>query len=678
MWASGDLVHIYTYRATAQNEKIDVENRVVVEYKDYFIQADRAVYLKNKQIVKLYGNILLIQSDKSIHLSNYALLDLLNDTVLATPYFSSEYASSVWMAGSAFESDKNVTKVKHSFISSCDTRCSDWKIGFNRGYYYKNRKWVNLYGVRLYLNDIPIIYLPYIGFSTQKKRQTGLLRPSFGISKNEGFTYIQPIYFAPQNWWDLEFDPQIRTKRGKGLYTTLRFVDAFDAYGIVRTGGFYEDSDYFAGQKLKNSKHYGTEIFYKREYIFNNAKTHDYDSLYAHLQFYNDIDYFNLQKNDDTLTSYDSLTVSRLNYVNFTDLYSYRIYFKYFKDNLKLDNDDTLQQLPSINIHRFETPVFNKYFTYMFDFNMNNYYRKKGLKAVEYQFSLPFSFRYKLFDDYLGVSISEKLFGNYAFYSGKDLQTGSRNENSYIFRNTHNIALFSDLVKEYDDFIHYLQLQASLNIPSYEKTGGNEADFINIEEQSKNLELSLRQFFFDGNGKQRLYHILTQPIYYDESDKVKDLENEFGINLFPNIDFNTDIFFSYKYHTVSSVVSTLSYDGERYTLYLSHYYKDCKDNNADSNYVHANITRRLSKKYKLFATIDYDLQRSFYNRWSFGFYINKKCWDLKIGFKKEHIPILTSSGINAYLSDTLFFRFNLYPLGGISKSFTQTTLQGTL
>jgi len=126
------------------------------------------------------------------------------------------------------------------------------------------------------------------------------------------------------------------------------------------------------------------------------------------------------------------------------------------------------------------------------------------------------------------------------------------------------------------------------------------------------------------------------------------------------------------------VVSTLSYRDDLYSLYLSHYYKDRKEGYEDSNYLRASLTRYLSKKYKLFATIDYDLQMRSYRNWSFGFQINKQCWDFMMGFKKEHVPILTSTGVNAYVSDTLFFRFNLYPLGGIAKTFTKTTLQGSL
>ncbi len=671
-------VTLYSQSADGNTTRIHAKKRVALVYKEYYIQADRAEYIKAKKLVKLYGNVVLIEDGKYSSLSDFAILDLASDRIYAFPYFFTENSSQIWMGGKYLFGKKGYLKVKHSAISSCDSGCSDWKIGFSRGYFYKEKHWVDLYHTKLYIKDTPIFYFPYIGFSTLKTRHTGFLRPSLGLSKDEGFIYIQPFYIAEQNWWDLELDPQIRTDRGQGIYGTFRFVDSPYSYGEFRTGYFKEKSRYFEGHNIKNTKHFGWEFFYKRRNIFTDpSKSYIYDSLYTDLKFYNDIDYFNLQKSDSRYNSHESLTVSRINYANFRNLYYFRVYFKYFKNNLKADNSDTLQLLPSLQLHRFETPLFGiDNLTYLFDFTLNNYYRKKGLKAVEYRLDLPVTLQRMFFDDLFGVSISENLFFDYADYSND--ASATHYENSYIIRNAHMISLFSDLVKPYDNFTHNLHLRADLVIPSYEKIRGDQANFINIEDQKKHLALKLENYFLDRDGKQKLYYILRQNVNYDEAHKFQDLENEIGYQITDNLNINSDVFFSYRYHTLSTLVTTLSYHDGRYNLYLSHFYKDRKEGNEDSNYLRLSLSNVLSKKYKLFATIDYDFNLMSYRNWSVGINIYKKCWDFMIGYKREHLPILTTGGINAYLNQTLFFRINFYPLGGIAKSFTTSQLQGSL
>ncbi|MBS7551994.1 hypothetical protein KII05_11630, partial [Weissella confusa] len=77
--------------------------------------------------------------------------------------------------------------------------------------------------------------------------------------------YLQPIYVAEYNEWDLEFDPQIRTNRGVGLYSTFRFADSPYSNGYIRSGIFNERSEYQHRENLKNKQHRGIELGYDRD-----------------------------------------------------------------------------------------------------------------------------------------------------------------------------------------------------------------------------------------------------------------------------------------------------------------------------------------------------------------------------------------------------------------------------
>ena len=85
--------------------------------------------------------------------------------------------------------------------------------------YDSDDEYMKIYNAKVYFKDIPVVYTPYMAFSTNNKRRSGLLFPLFGITSNEGFVYEQPAFWAISDNMDLEVNPQIRTRRGYGMYT---------------------------------------------------------------------------------------------------------------------------------------------------------------------------------------------------------------------------------------------------------------------------------------------------------------------------------------------------------------------------------------------------------------------------------------------------------------------------
>ena len=671
-----DVLRIYSYEVEAAKDSVKAHKRVVVEYKDYYIEAERAEYDKTKKIVKLFGNVALIKDNIYTFLSDFAIFDLNNEKLLASPIFFTEYKTRVWAAATSAKVHKPTITLKNAFISSCDVRHSDWRFYFKNGLLDRQKQWVDLYDVRLYMGDYPILYLPYIGFSTFRKRHSGLLKPKLGFSEDEGFVYLQPIYFAPKPWWDLEIEPQIRTKRGYGIYSTFRFVDSLYSFGSIRVGFFDEKDSYARDKQLKNSKHYGAEVFYKRTNLLTPAlDPYKNDGLYVDIKSYNDVDYFNLQKNR-LVEGIDSQITSRLNYVYNYNTHYFAIYTKYFKDNRKISNSDTLQLMPALHYHKFESPIFNNHFSYSVDAIINHFYRDKGLNALEYKLNIPITFFYTFFDGYLGFSISEDLFVDYADYNFVDKNLNKKWRNSYIYRNEHKISFFSDLLKRYPSFLHTLHLDATFFVPSYEKTRGDQAPFINIEDKGKRVVLSLKQYFYNEN-EEKFYHRLVQPIFYEESDKWGDLENEFGIK-WRDFTFNSDIFYSHTRSTFTSIATTLAYQHPRYELFLSHFYKNRVKGERDSNFIRFKGSTALSKKYRLFATIDFDIKDNNARSWSVGWSMHKRCWGYEISYKKEVLPILSSEGSRSYENNVVLFKIELYPLGGIANSIIDTETQKVL
>ncbi|HUX62563.1 LPS-assembly protein LptD [Sulfuricella sp.] len=73
--------------------------------------------------------------------------------------------------------------------------------------------------------SVPILYTPWMSFSLNSERKSGLLSPSFGSTVNSGVEFSLPYYWniAPNR--DATITPRFMTKRGLQLKNELRYLD---------------------------------------------------------------------------------------------------------------------------------------------------------------------------------------------------------------------------------------------------------------------------------------------------------------------------------------------------------------------------------------------------------------------------------------------------------------------
>lgn len=60
--------------------------------------------------------------------------------------------------------------VTSSVVSSCNVSDPDWSIKFSSGKLNRNSKYLHLFNPRFYIKNMPVFYLPYFGFPTDKTR----------------------------------------------------------------------------------------------------------------------------------------------------------------------------------------------------------------------------------------------------------------------------------------------------------------------------------------------------------------------------------------------------------------------------------------------------------------------------------------------------------------------------
>lgn len=676
VFAQDQKVEILAKTIEKEESIVHAQEEVVLYSEKYIITADEAFYDYNSSDLELIGDITIMEGTEFSTRSGYSKLNLKNDTGKLTPMFAYTGNSKVWLKCNEAEFDAEYYIARKSIVSSCNVQDPDWKIGFTTGEYNKESKFLSTYNALFYVDKIPVFYLPYFSFSTDSTRRTGLLRPKIGFSDDEGLFYLQPIYFAPQKNWDLQLNPQIRTNRGVGLHTELRFADSPYSTGSVFMGLFKEKSNYLLENDLENNKHYGYAIEYDRSKLFSDYFGENVeDGLWIDFNYLNDIDYLNTI--DDSDTTYNQLVQSTLNYYMKRDLDYFGLYAKYYINTSAENNDATVQELPTFHYHRFSNSIFADNIFYSIDYKSTNYTSKDGFDATTHQIDAPISTYFPLLNDFLHFKASEN------FYLAQiDYENSNKNGDGNTIQNFHRFSLYTELAKPYQDFLHTLYFGFEYTIPgSSRKSDGfkeieedttiNEFDSLLLNTQ-ENVSIKLIEYFYNTDGEKLVAHTLRQTILMGELDtdeyQYQDLSNDIYIYLNEDLSISNISKYSHEYSRFSKFQTSLNWKIEDYNTKFIHTYQKSSADEVD-NYLTFSVNTNYVENYNLFASLNYNIEDDYFKSWQVGWIMKKKCWDYRLAYKEDRAPDSSTNGSTNKRG--IYLTFNLYPIGGISYDFVK-------
>lgn len=682
-------VELITHSAEANGSIIYAQDNPVVLYDDAILSATEMSYDRNTSIIEAKGKINVFKARQYHIKSDYASFNINRDEQRLKPYFMIDHHSQMWMSSDEASGCKNEIDLTSGMVSGCDSTDPLWKIRFSSADYDSDDMWVNLYNARLEFGDYSLFYLPYIGYSTNDKRRSGLLIPSFGLSNSEGFYYEQPIYFAPHNWWDVELRPQIRTKRGSGLYADFRFVDTASSQGSISAGYFQEKESYVNEYDLANETHYGYGVNYRHSAPLQewfNIGMEGESGLYIDGMWMNDVDYLNLKHSDETRNVTDNQVISRINaYYSSEDNYM-AMYVKHYQYlDKSIAYDDTIQTLPTLHYHRYLESLLQDRLLWSADVMANHFYRPDGMRAVQGDLNIPLTLRESFLDDL--IEFRYTLNGSYKIigFSGEPLigDSGDYTNGSYA-QVDHTISLESTLVKSYGSNVHVLNPFISYTIAgnryysgyynTYYKNGAclagstlDECDYYALNKPNDALSLGVTNYLFS-NGKQVLVDRLTQGFRYeDQKSYYGELENELEWEINSAVSYYNQTSYNHDRNRITKEQNTIRYSSETITAGLSHYYSDELRNNVPeyASYWTADGTYQYNNNYRFMALMAYDYQEQLFKRSEIGFLYSQRCWDFGVRFVQNRRPILTYPSTSSVANDSyIFLTLILKPIGG--------------
>lgn len=640
---------------------------VLVYYGSTILRSDSAFFDKNTTLLTLDGNIDSIGYERSKEQSNHLVLNTKTKNINFDKLFLTD-DSDIWLYTNGAKKNEEIYNIGNTIVSSCSIKDPLWKVVFNKSSYEKNKNYMKVYGAKLYMWDVPILYMPYFAFNTKKERRSGLLFPKLGLSTRDGLIYEQPIFLAFDQDWDIELNPQIRTNRTNGLYGTVRFADSEFSRGEFRVGLFHDLNTYTLNQNNRNSNHYGAEFIYDSSKIFSNLPFKMQDGFYTNLIYLNDIDYVNLQKNKIGHFGDGYFQESRLNYLLTNSDYYMGVNAKYFIDTTALSNSGTMQLLPSFTFHKYYAPMLNSIpLNYSFDMQIANYTRRTGATLGHLEVFTPIEYSTNLFDNYMKLTLSEEIYGKKIIFNNT-----LNNEESFSYlAPLQTIKLYSDLTKKYNNGVHIIQPYSKYVYPSeirsgtktYDSLGNDVKELFKIDLANARIEIGGSQYFY-GTNDLKIYQKLLQPYYTKLDYKYGDLQHEFGISN-KNFNLSNTILYSHYYHKIRSSYSSFSFVDSAYNASLTHSYNTSFPSDIivtpHANDIGFNLSYNSSNFMRWYSGINYNISDRYSTSWRIGGDYESECFGLNIYLKKQTTPSLETTGVS-YNSDTgVYFQVNFKP-----------------
>lgn len=104
----------------------------------------------------------------------------------------------------------------------------------------------------LVFKDVPLFHTPWLSFSLNNKRKSGLLSPTFGASSSSGIEFTLPYYWDIAPNMDATISPRLMSKRGLQVNTEYRYLN-YDYKGQARL-------EWLPNDRLADRNRYGYSI----------------------------------------------------------------------------------------------------------------------------------------------------------------------------------------------------------------------------------------------------------------------------------------------------------------------------------------------------------------------------------------------------------------------------------
>lgn len=228
-------------KVTSHNESkvVEAEGHVVLRHGSEYLKADYARYYSSTNWIYLKGNVDVLMGKDNV-LATEAEFDLRSKTgwmkngqiFMAGPhiYFAGERVDKTWGDNYTFQKAK---------ITACDGDVPAWSLEAEQAI-VEIDGYAQLFRSTFNVMDKGVGYTPLMILPAKKTRQSGFLRPSYGVSSSRGAYFNLPYYWVIDESRDLTVNEYWMEKRGVMQGAEYRSHPALDTMTWMRLDWLYD------------------------------------------------------------------------------------------------------------------------------------------------------------------------------------------------------------------------------------------------------------------------------------------------------------------------------------------------------------------------------------------------------------------------------------------------------
>lgn len=214
---------------------LEARGNVRIEMSERFMTSDLVRYDRSRELIEARGSVRVSEPSTKSHFTADALvLNLSDGTALAenSDLFMEETGYRV-RAKSMRRTGTNNFEAEDTVFTACDGTWPSWRVEARRleveieGYVFG-------YGGVMYVEELPIAYLPVFVFPAKLKRQSGFMPPKVGHSTLDGFMLENRFYWVVNESADVLFGLDYRSNRGFAESVDTRYITKKDHRGRIR------------------------------------------------------------------------------------------------------------------------------------------------------------------------------------------------------------------------------------------------------------------------------------------------------------------------------------------------------------------------------------------------------------------------------------------------------------
>jgi len=127
-------------------------------------------------------------------------------------------------ANEVIQFDSSLSRYKKIQYTTCDPGNSNWHLTADQFDINKSSGLGIAHHATVYIQNLPVLYLPYFQFPIDDRRMSGLLTPTIGFSSNSGNSLSVPVYWNIASNLDATITPVFFSDRGLQINTENRYL----------------------------------------------------------------------------------------------------------------------------------------------------------------------------------------------------------------------------------------------------------------------------------------------------------------------------------------------------------------------------------------------------------------------------------------------------------------------